>query len=134
MIISLNNILKEACLPYTSYKIGVQVEENKSGNDIYPLTYIELPIISDIEVSDGIRYNSKIIMYVVTQRIEKTEEETLIQLNDMYNITSQILLSLQDYITNVSLLTYTGIVDNQFSDDCNGVRVEFTIIHYYKCE
>ncbi len=129
MLKNLINIIKNATEPFTTFQVGVKVLENINGDDIYPLSYMELPILSTITETyeQGLLIENKIILYVVTQRIDKTYEEDIEQLDQMYNLTTKILANLSDKITNVSFITYNGIIDNQFSDDVNGVRIEFTI-------
>lgn len=133
MILSLYNTLRGATLPYTSFTFGVRVTENLDGKDLYPLTHIEIPILSSLDLNNGI-YTHNIVMYVVQQRVDKTAEEELQQLNECYNLATRIIRDLYDLVIGTpTFLTYSGIVDNQFSDDCNGVRVEFQINTSIRC-
>jgi hypothetical protein len=129
MIKELKNILEAATIGLTSFKFDVSLLKNNNGDDTYPLTFIELPLLSLVDIeSNGIQYISNVTLLIVTQRIDKTEEEQLNQLQDMYNLANQILDRLYiNGISDISVLTYTGIINNEMSDDVNGVRVEFKI-------
>ena len=129
MIKSLISKIKQATIGLTTFQFGVKVAENLDGKDLYPLTYMEFPLLSNIDTnSNFLLFDTKVILYVVTQRILKTSEEELDQLEAMSKIVNQILYNLADeQLSNVSTITYTGIIDNQFSDDCNGLRLEFNI-------
>lgn len=135
MIKSLISRIKQATIGLTTFQFGVKVAENLDGKDMYPLTYMEFPLLSIIETnSNFLSFESKVILYVITQRIEKTSEEELDQLQAMSDIVNKILYNLaNEQLSNVSTITYTGMVDNQFSDDCNGFRLEFNILTQDEC-
>lgn len=129
MIKSIIDTVKQAAIGLASFKFGVTVMENKTGKDIYPLCYMELPLLSNIETnSNFLLFDVKVVLYVITQRILKTDEEELEQLDAMSQLSKQILYNLDnEQLSNVSMLTYSGSVDNMFSDGCNGIRLEFNI-------
>ena len=129
MIKAIIDTVKQATIGLSTFQFGVRVLENKVGKDLYPLSYMELPLLSNIETnSNFLLFDVKVVLYVITQRILKTDEEELEQLDAMSQISKQILYNLaNEQLANVSMLTYSGIVDNTFSDDCNGIRLEFNI-------
>jgi hypothetical protein len=134
MIKQLYNVLKEATMPYTTFSFGVEVTKNLNGDELYPLTHVELPLLSNLDSTYTDTSNFTVVMYVVEQRIDKTQSEELEQLDRTYLLALDILKQLSKYqLDNVTILTYVGNVENNFTDDCNGVRVQFNIILNKKC-
>ena len=136
MIKTIIDKIKQATIGITSFDIGVKLLMNVTGKDLYPLTFMDItnmPISVDTD-SKPLIFDYKVTLYVVIQRLLNTSLEELEQLDAMSILCTQILNNLKnELLSNVSMITVSGVIDSAFADGCNGIRLEFNIKLYDKC-
>lgn len=132
MIAQLINLIETSSIAYfATFGVGTEIRKNEYGDENYPLLWMELPLLYSIKDNDD-TYNFNIVLNSLVQRVEKTQVEEIIQLD----LTDTLLRDFLAYfatlpevisMTNQAFITYSGIQLAQYSDDLNGIRVEFTL-------
>lgn len=105
------------------YQIGVKQLESNSGEDLYPMIYLELPMLIT-ETETTITFS--ITGYSLLKRVTQLKDEELSQISQAFDIARLYLSKLEAKgFRGSSYLTYSGVELALFSDDVNGIRFEF---------